>query len=427
MADQTTASVGASLSRNFAWSFIGTVAYNLSQWLLLVGLAQLGTRDMVGQFALALAISAPVFLTIGLNLRVVRATDVTRVWSARQYNTLRQVLNLAALMVTMLIGFGFGLRNDGLTALLFVCCSKSVEATSQVLYGFFQLRERLDLVSRSLLGRTILGPLLFLGGLAAFESLPIACLGLAIGWFLVFLVHDAPAHARLIRDDIESLGVEGLAPVAARGTLVQLSRKAFPLGLDAGVTSVAFNVPRYAVQLSFGTAHLGTFAALSYLSQIVAMVTGTLGDAVLARLAKLHVRQESAQFRTVILWLLGFGMAVTALATLCAALAGRRFMSSVMGADYVNQPVLIILMLGAGLITFQQSLAKGLYAAHRYTSALLVNAVILVAAIALVAVLMPMFGLMGAAATLGLAFLIGSVVTLIFLSRAQTPTHGRNS
>ncbi len=127
------------------------------QWVLVVVLARLGTKEMVGQFALAQALSAPVFLTVGLNLRVVRATDVRRRWTTSQYRQLRLALNAVSIVVALGIGFVFGLSQNALLVLLMICLGKSAEATSQTLYGFFQLRDRLDLVSRSLLLRALLG------------------------------------------------------------------------------------------------------------------------------------------------------------------------------------------------------------------------------------------------------------------------------
>ncbi len=69
-----------SLRRNFAWNLLGETSYSLGQWLLLVLLARLQSPEIVGQFAYALAVTAPVYLLVGLNLRVVQATDARAVW-----------------------------------------------------------------------------------------------------------------------------------------------------------------------------------------------------------------------------------------------------------------------------------------------------------------------------------------------------------
>ena len=64
-----------SLRRNFTWTFAANVIYALCQWLMLVVLAQAGTTSMVGQFGLALAITAPIVLFANLGLRQLQATD----------------------------------------------------------------------------------------------------------------------------------------------------------------------------------------------------------------------------------------------------------------------------------------------------------------------------------------------------------------
>ena len=65
-----------SLTRNFSWTLIGTLElYAFCQWGMLVVLAKLCSTLMVGQCALALAITAPVFVFVGLNLRTVQVTD----------------------------------------------------------------------------------------------------------------------------------------------------------------------------------------------------------------------------------------------------------------------------------------------------------------------------------------------------------------
>ena len=66
---------GLSLRKNFTWTLAGNVVYAGCQWGMLVVLAKLGTPEMLGQFALALAITAPVMMFAYLGLRNVLATD----------------------------------------------------------------------------------------------------------------------------------------------------------------------------------------------------------------------------------------------------------------------------------------------------------------------------------------------------------------
>ena len=52
---------------NVLWSLGGTVVYSLCQLGILVVLAKLGTHEMIGQFALGLAIASPVMICAGLS------------------------------------------------------------------------------------------------------------------------------------------------------------------------------------------------------------------------------------------------------------------------------------------------------------------------------------------------------------------------
>jgi O-antigen/teichoic acid export membrane protein len=391
------------LRRSFTWSLVGNLGYNLTQFFLVIALARLGTSSMVGQFALAQAISAPIFLMVGLNLRAVRATDVKRVWSADQYGKLRFVLNVLSLLVTVGVGLIIGLRGTSLAVLVIIAMAKSAEATSQLMYGYFQIRQRLDLVSRSFLLRAGLGAAGFVSALVATGGLPEACLGMLAGWVLVYLVHDAPLERRLLRDDAAIAG-----RVNQSATVAQLARKAFPLGLDAGVTSLANNVPRYSIQAQLGTAALGTYAALAYLGQVATMLTGAMADALIGRLAIEADRRDVRAFKRSMTTLLVFGMGVSGVIILGAWAFGAQLIGLLLGDAYVDQPLLIWLVVAAAMTTLQRCLGRGLQATHRYTAVLAVDTVTLVVTLLTVPLLVSAWGTSGAGAGVALAFLVGA-------------------
>lgn len=399
-----------SLRRNFAWNFVGTITYNLVLWLLIVALAQAGSAAMVGQYALTLAITAPVFMLLGLNLRVVRATDVVGAWDGTTYRRLRAMLNAGSIGVSLAAGFALGLRGEELAVLGVVALSKGAESTSLLLYGLFQLRERLDLVARSMLLRAAVGGAGFVAALLATDRLLAACIGLGVGWLAVYVVHDRAWERRLARGDDAS---------RASGTVGALARKAFPLGLDAGVASLATNVPRFAVETVLGTAALGLFAGLAYLSQVVSMIAGTLSDVIVGPLAKVVASGNVQAFRTLLRKLVMFGLAVAGVGAVGAALLGGPVIGLLLGEEFINQPALVTLMVGAGAITTQRCLSRGLQAAHKFWWVMSVDAVILLLTVGAAAILVPAYGLTGAAGSLGLGFLGGAVVTMVLLRRVM--------
>ena len=66
---------GLSLRQNFKWNFVGNFVYGACQWGMLVVLAKLTSPEMVGRFALGLAITAPIVLLSQLQLHGVQETD----------------------------------------------------------------------------------------------------------------------------------------------------------------------------------------------------------------------------------------------------------------------------------------------------------------------------------------------------------------
>jgi O-antigen/teichoic acid export membrane protein len=330
----------------------------------------------------------------------------------REYLSLRHVLNAVALSGTLVIGYAVGLRGEAFAAILVVGLAKCVEAISQTYYGYFQKHERLDLVARSLLLRSLSGPLFFCIGLLLGHHLSFACAGLLVGWLIPQWLADRRSAKIVAKATGSSLGRgERTDWVQVRA----MARTGAPLGIDAGLSSLAVNVPRYAIQVILGAASLGTYVALAYLAQTVQLVTASMAGAVIARLAVYHHQGRKRAFLRLLIRLTVFGMGILAVALLGALLVGAPFLRLTLGPEYVDQDLLIALLLAAGAITFQRSLCKCLEASWRFKTYVVVDAITTGA----IAILSPFFvhawGVMGAAVAMGGGFLIGSVAVGVAL------------
>ena len=88
-----------SLRANFSWVFTGNIIYLLSQWGILIVIAKLTSPDMVGQFSLGLAVTAPVIMFTNLQLRAVQATDYKADYRFTDYLSLRFIMLLFAMAI----------------------------------------------------------------------------------------------------------------------------------------------------------------------------------------------------------------------------------------------------------------------------------------------------------------------------------------
>ena len=95
-----------------------------------MALAKLSSATAVGQFALGLAVTAPIFLFSNLNLRAVLATDTGDEFPFRAYLRLRLLTTTAALGLAIVLAAVY--RPETAAFIALVAVAKTVESVSDV-------------------------------------------------------------------------------------------------------------------------------------------------------------------------------------------------------------------------------------------------------------------------------------------------------
>src|SRR5262249_21316077 len=123
-----------SLKRNFSWTLVGNLTYAGCQWGMLVEIAKLGRPEMVGRFALALAIGARLVMLTNLQLRSVQATDFASQYRFADYFRLRMIMTVLALTAIAVMAFAGRYGRETTEVILFVGLAKAFEAISDIYY-----------------------------------------------------------------------------------------------------------------------------------------------------------------------------------------------------------------------------------------------------------------------------------------------------
>ncbi len=416
---------GLSLRRNFLWTFAGNVVYALCQWGMLVSIAKLGTPEMVGQFALGLAITAPVIMLTNLQLAQIQTTDAKREYSFADYLGLRLMMTSAAVVVILGIVLFMHQDVDTKLVILAIMCTKAVEAISDVYYGLFQQRERMDRSGKSLLYRGVMSVVALWATVYLTRSVFWGVIANLAVWTLVLLFHDAPWATRLLR---ESKGLQGTGNPADGGPararfdrhiMARLAKLAFPMGVVMMMLSLQTNIPRYFVE-RFGGAHqLGIFAAVAYLMTAGRLVVIALGTSASPRLAKYYAESNPRAFRSLLLRLLSIGVALGAAGVVIVHFAGRQLLELFYGPDYsAYSDVLMLTMIAAAVSYLATSFTQALTAARYFA----VQLPVLVATATLLTLccfrLIPSMGLLGAGWSLIIVASAQSVGALAVLTHA---------
>lgn len=408
------------LRRNFSWTFVGNVVYAACHWGVLVVLAKLGSPEMVGQFTLGLAVTAPVLMFTNLQLRVIQATDAKHQYAFGDYLGLRLVSTALALLV--IAGITTGYRWETSVVILIVGVAKALESISDVFYGLFQQHELMERIAVSMM---IKGPLsLLLLGIGVYLTGSVAwgVVGLAVAWALVLVGYDMRSGALILNilPNLQGIPVNQTKQPGARGQLqLGLVWLALPLGLVMMLISLNTNIPRYFIERHLGERELGVFAAMAYLMVVGSMVVNALGESASPRLAKYYAAGNSTAFRTLLLKLLGIGVLLGGAGTLVALVAGQEILTLVYRPEYAEHADLLVwLMVAAGIGYVSSFLGYGMTAARYFRIQMPVCALVTSTSAVACFWLIPLMGLLGAAIALIMAAIVQASISLAVIFQA---------
>lgn len=420
------------LRRNFSWTFIGNVVYAASQWGMLVVFAKLGSPEMVGQFTLGLAVTAPVVMFTNLQLRVVQATDAKHQYIFGDYLGLRLLGTGLALLVIAVITLVAGYRWETSLVILLIGLTKALESVSDVFYGLSQQHEQMDRIAISLM---IKGPLsLLLLGIGVYISGSVVwgVIGLAVAWTLVLVGYDIHSGALMLNiappipqgEVPANLGTMALQPRWQAETLRKLAWLALPLGFVMMLISLNTNIPRYFIEWYLGEWELGIFAAIAYLMVAGNMVVSALGESASPRLAKYYAVGDSVAFRTLLLKLVGIGALLGGTAVLVALVAGEKILTLLYQPEYAQHANLFVwLMVAAGIGYISSFLGYGMTAARYFRIQIPLFALVATISAAACLWLLPILGLQGAAISLMIAAVVQAGISLAVILHALHILH----
>jgi O-antigen/teichoic acid export membrane protein len=384
---------------SFSWTLAGNAMYAATQFGTLSALAKLGSPAVVGQYALALAISAPIFMFTNLQLRGVQATDARNEYQFADYFTLRCLSTiLGILTVSLIVAFAHYDRTTSLVILL-VTAAKAIETFSDVIAGHLQKFERLDQVARALMLRGLTSVATFTITFWITRSLVFSVLALAATWMAVIGLYDFRVVLSVMHNRVF---FRYSASILRR--LIWLS---LPLGLVMALISLNANIPRYLLERKLGAAELGVFASMAYLMTAMSLIVSALGQSVCARLSRFFADGNVHHFKILIGKLIGLSLVLGSVGVTGAAIFGKKILTLVYRSEYANQvSLLVVLAIAATVSSAASFLGYGMTAARCFRSQVPLIVLATLTSAGLTVALLPSCGLMGA----GYALLASSLV-----------------
>src|SRR5712675_15456 len=301
------------LRTDFIWVLSGNLLYSACQWGIVVALAKLGNPEQVGEYALGLAVSAPIVLFANLQLRALLVSELSDRFTFGQYLTFRLVsLGAALLLVTGA-----------------VACMQTN----------WRLKGPLSLAA-------------LCGAMYVTRSIVWAVIGLAFGRLLVLLVWDSrPDFAKSERSGF-TVRLEWNS-----GEMLTLLRMALPLGVISMLISLNLSIPRYFVEVHSGSAELGIFSAIASLLTAGNLVVSAFGQSIFLPVARACAALDRTKYRGYVVMAAALGGSLGGVAILAAVFFGRAILTHLFRPEYGERPDILVWLMIAGTIMF---IASGL-------------------------------------------------------------------
>lgn len=397
----------------FSWSFVGWLGYAACQWLMLSVMAKLGSSLVVGQFAYALALCAPVFMLTNLQLRGVQSTDALSEYRFSDYMTLRLLGSTAGVLLIGAACAFLRLSRTATCTVLLMAAFKLLESLGDVTAGLMQKFEMLDSVAIALLLRGSIGIGLFALCFALWRNLPLAMLVWISSAAAAIVLYDFRIARRLA-------GFEGGMALRFQWTTLRaLAVTSLPLGLMSAIASLNSNIPRYTIERALSVKELGVFASLAYPVAAATIVANSLGQSALARLSRLFAERKTKDFQCLLLKLLACGAAVGVAIVVAASCWGGRILAVLYTPEYAEQSSLFVMLAWiAALNVVASFLVYALTAARQFRAQLPIGLLCLLTTFLCSILLVPRLRLRGAVLALLCSVMLLIIAAGIALVRA---------
>ena len=401
----------SSLTSDFSWTIAGNAVYAAGQFAMLMLLTKLVRPELVGQYALGLALVYPVMMLANMQLRSVMNSTVNDRAEFGHYLTLRLFTTFVAFVVifaiTRILQYDWELTG----VVLIVGVAYGIETISDVYYARLQLHDRMAEISKSLMARAALAVLALAAATYVTRCVLWGIAGVAVARAIVLFGYDTRerTHVLLAESKWYLLNNE-LAPRFDASAQGQLLLRSLPLGIVVLLTTLNSSIPSFFVKHGIGERDLGIFSALGLTISVGNMAVVSLGQSAFTRLSRAYASGNIAAFGSLLVVLLTCGVGLGVCGMLISTFAGREILTLLFRPEYAERADLLPWIMAAGAVLFMaQFLGFGMTAAGFYHSQVYLNILANVSLVAACYWLVAGKGLLGAI----LAMLIAAIVQLV--------------
>ena len=143
------------LKKEYFWNTIGSGAASFISLAYMIIVTRINGADVAGAFTLSFSNACMLYAIALYSGRTYQVTETNKKISDDDFLYQRLICSVLTIVMTIVISFIYNYKGLKLILLVLLSISKIIEAISDVFHGILQKNNRLDIVGKSLLIRTI--------------------------------------------------------------------------------------------------------------------------------------------------------------------------------------------------------------------------------------------------------------------------------
>lgn len=234
----------------------GNLVYLVSTWMMTVLVVRLADFEAAGVFSLAITITAIFYCVSIYGMRSFQVSDIVNQFSDRVYFFSRHYTSVIGLLLCFLYCLLSRFSFYQICVVMLYMMFKTVEAYSDVSYGFFQKYNHFDYIFCSLSCKGLLSLALFCLILFVSQDLLVTLICMTLGAGLVYVFYDLKHTKNLVGKLTRQTREE-------RESIWKLLKMTFLLMLIHTATPMLIAFPRVYFEAQFGSELFGYYSSIS--------------------------------------------------------------------------------------------------------------------------------------------------------------------
>lgn len=323
---------------NYLWYALGSIFFALSSLVMTIAVSRTVGEQIGGMFSIGLSLSQIFMTVVGYEVRIYQVTDVKKEFSFEQYFTFRVLMCVLGVVAAV----GYPLINNysplKLKIVFLMCVYKIIEAFADVFEGEFQKENRIDIVGKSMLFRTVFSVIGLIVSLAISRNVVLSLVIMIVVEILcVILLNLMPvtvfSKVRFIVD---------------MKSIIKLLMICGPLALSSFVNTYILNCSKLAIDNTMSDEYQLYYSAVFMPNMVINLFSGIIFKPMQVSMAVSYDRKQYKEFSNVIFKMIGIISAFTLLCVMGAYLLGIPVLSFMYGVELKPYKNVLLLLLVAG-------------------------------------------------------------------------------